>query len=383
MSQGGQLLTPKYDTGTGACWVGDPDDNINLVVAETNAVTGGIRIEKGAITMQSAPVGAEPTQVVTPIAYAGDGSALVAWNPVDATSSYEVKANGVVVATVPAGESGATVSGLTNGVTHVFTVTAKNQTGYGPESNQSNSVTPKAAPVAGLPPSALWLDASQLALSNGANVTVWADQSGSGRDAVNSGAGLATYAAPTFVTSWANSKPAVQFSGNNQALTIQRLVGALKSKSTVFIVLDCSSLTNSGSQTNQQIISNQRYVASPKWDDQTGLAISTAGGAFSVDCAGGLRSSSAAITLNTPTLLSANLPGNYFVNGTKRANSVSGLIPTNANNFALGASPNSGTLAFTGRIAEVIIYPVALTQSQRWAVESALATKYGLTVAQQ
>lgn len=43
MTQGAQLLTPKYDTGTGQCFVGDSDDGINLVVAETNPVITKMR----------------------------------------------------------------------------------------------------------------------------------------------------------------------------------------------------------------------------------------------------------------------------------------------------------------------------------------------------
>lgn len=55
MSQGGQLLTPKYDTGTGQCWVGDPDDGVDLVTATTNPLTGGIGFNGVIVDMDETP----------------------------------------------------------------------------------------------------------------------------------------------------------------------------------------------------------------------------------------------------------------------------------------------------------------------------------------
>lgn len=357
----------------------------HAVGAVTDPLTRVIEISAGGglASFSETPSRAVPARVSGVVAFAGDTQALVCWDLLDPYSSYTIKSGGVTVGTETAGSTSALVTGLTNGVSKQFTVVASNANGDGLESVASNAVTPGVGPVAGLPPLAIWLDAEQLALANGASVTTWGDESGNAHDAVNSGTGLTTYAAPTFVSSWTNSKPAVAFSGNNQALTIKDLKSAIGSKNTVFVVGDCTSLTNSGAQANQQMLTNQRYVAIPKWDDQAGFSINTASGTFNADSGGGLRASSAAITLSAATLFSLTLPGNLYVNGTKRSNLVSGIGKSNANNFVLGSNVNNGTLAFTGRVAEVIIFPVELTQAQRWAVEAYLATKYGLTVAQQ
>lgn len=355
----------------------------NFPVSASKTLTGVIEISDGMASFSETPSRAVPAHVSGVVAFAGDTQAMVCWDLLDPYSSYIVKSGGVIVGTAVAGSTSVLVSGLTNGVLKQFTVVASNSNGDGLESVASNSVTPGAGPVAGLPPMSIWLDAEHLALANGASVTAWSDRSGNGHDAVNSGTGLTTYTAPTFATPWANAKPSVALSGNNQALTLKGLKDALRSKNTVFIVGDCTSLTNSGAQANQQLLTNQRYVAAPKWDDQAGVSINTASGTFNADSGGGLRASSTAITLSAATLLSLTLPGNLYVNGTKRSNLVSGIGKSNANNLVLGSNVNNGTLAFAGHVAEVIIYPVELTQAQRWVVEAYLATKYGLTVAQQ
>jgi hypothetical protein len=60
-----------------------------------------------------------------------------------------------------------------------------------------------ALPVAG---ATLWLDASTLALTNGANVTTWPDSSGSGNNGTAGGSAI-----PTFVSGALNGKGGVNF----------------------------------------------------------------------------------------------------------------------------------------------------------------------------
>ena len=93
---------------------------------------------------QSAP-GIPASVAVT----AGDGSAEVSWvapdDGGDTISGYTVTASpGGATATVPGVAREATVTGLTNGTTYRFTVTAKNSAGTGPRSAVSNAVTPTA-----------------------------------------------------------------------------------------------------------------------------------------------------------------------------------------------------------------------------------------------
>jgi RHS repeat-associated protein len=101
-----------------------------------------------------------PTAPGTPTAVAGDASASVSWGAAGTNGGafidhYTVKAySGATYTGLSAWACGpctsATVPGLTNGTTYTFTVTATNHTGNGiagPESAQSNPVTPMARPA--------------------------------------------------------------------------------------------------------------------------------------------------------------------------------------------------------------------------------------------
>ncbi|SDI95241.1 Glyoxal oxidase N-terminus [Frankineae bacterium MT45] len=109
-------------------------------------------------------IGASTTQTVPgtvtgTVAVAGNQSASVQWNaPTDGgapITSYQVTpyigSNPQTPVTVSGGNpvaTSTTVSGLTNGTTYTFKVTATNAVGTGPSSVASNAVTPASAPAA-------------------------------------------------------------------------------------------------------------------------------------------------------------------------------------------------------------------------------------------
>ena len=97
-----------------------------------------------------------PGQVTNVNATAGYASANLSWNAPtsgDAVTTYTITPYIGSTAQTPTTVTGnpapttAVVSGLTNGTTYTFTVTASNPAGSGPESAQSNAVTPSASIV--------------------------------------------------------------------------------------------------------------------------------------------------------------------------------------------------------------------------------------------
>jgi len=96
------------------------------------------------------PVPDAPTNVV---AVAGDGRATVSWTAPSANggpiTSFSV--NWSIGCCASSAGSPVTVTGLTNGTSYTFTVTAINSYGAGPASALSNAVTPTASTVPGAP----------------------------------------------------------------------------------------------------------------------------------------------------------------------------------------------------------------------------------------
>jgi len=104
--------------------------------APSNSVTPGTPLAPAAVT-----------------ATAGDGQATVAWtapavNGVSAITGYTVTSSpGGRTVTVNGSTTTARVTGLTNGTSYTFTVTATNAVGIGPPSPPSNAIVPASTPA--------------------------------------------------------------------------------------------------------------------------------------------------------------------------------------------------------------------------------------------
>ena len=131
-------------------------------VAATNAVGTGPQSSASNAVTPTAPITptapAAPTNVT---ATAGNASAALTWtappNGGSAITKYTVTryvdgvANGTTTSAGSPPASALTITGLTNGTTYTFTVTAENAVGTGPASASSNAVTPNAPAVPGAP----------------------------------------------------------------------------------------------------------------------------------------------------------------------------------------------------------------------------------------
>ncbi|WP_270886707.1 DUF4082 domain-containing protein [Pedococcus sp. 5OH_020] len=131
-------------------------------VAATNAVgTGPVSASSNSVTPTAPTAPAAPTGVA---ATAGDGSAAVSWtapaNGGSAVTSYTVTPFIGATAQSPSTVTGSppatttTVTGLTNGTSYTFTVSATNAVGTGPASSPSSAVTPT-GPTAPAAPTAV------------------------------------------------------------------------------------------------------------------------------------------------------------------------------------------------------------------------------------
>jgi hypothetical protein len=261
------------------------------------------------------------------------------------------------------------ISGLANGTSYTITVTPVT-VGKSGTSSTSSAITPKAGPtgltaITGL---TLWYDAAQESYSNLGNVTSLTDWSGSG---YNSTAVSATN--PTFLSSWTNGKPSVTFTSGSSTFVRSGITQAnIGSKMTCFMVMDTSDAAG-----------NQRHFS---FKDSTGnsafafldhnLTNLRAGSDNSAIC-------SIAISTSTPLIASFSCGNGLYMNGTKATNTLSYSPVISGLTQRLHIASDLGTSVFASmHMAEMLIWNRELTQTERWAVEAYLATKYNITVVQ-
>jgi hypothetical protein len=140
--------------------VSDPSGNIasylrdGTVSLRPAGVAGptGHAFDFSSVILHVAEVVTNPSAPGPPTATAGDRSAQVSWGAARPNGSpvtgYTVTSTPAGYGCTTAGATDCTVSGLTNGITYTFTVTATNAVSTGPASAPSNSVVPAGAPAA-------------------------------------------------------------------------------------------------------------------------------------------------------------------------------------------------------------------------------------------
>lgn len=221
---------------------------------------------------------------------------------------------------------------------------------------------------------ALWLDAVKHNAADGDAVTTWSDQSGNGKDAVQSVAG----AKPSYKTGIQAGKPVIRFDGGD-GLTTEAI--DLTGTSAVSLYVVCSSSASGAAQIIAEfgtgaagpgcnVAKNSANVASwfQQGDSGAGEFQSTA-----------TLTAMAALAGTYDRTLATNEINGWF-NG-----SNAGSRPSNGNNtntfgdvaFNVGARNNATSVFLTGDIAEVLFFSVAHTTAQRTLIESYLRQKWG------
>lgn len=151
------LQVPSTGAGTSGTYtftLNGLTQNTSYTFSATATNIVGISTSVSASSIISSSVPSAPTNVV---AAASDSSCILSFTApsinggTPITGYTAISSPGGIVTNFVAGVSGTTrtiVTGLTNGTSYTFTITAKNAIGSGPSSSPSNPVTPAGKPVA-------------------------------------------------------------------------------------------------------------------------------------------------------------------------------------------------------------------------------------------
>jgi hypothetical protein len=376
-----------------------------LTTAEQRLVDEYLARKWGTVITPGVPSGVAVT--------GADSQASVAWtapwNGGAAITGYTVTAtptdSGLGTITTSCASSPCTVTGMTNGATYAFTVTAANSVGTGPA---STAVSASAYPAALFASSSLkvWLDAQyDPALSTtsdcagavaatGAQVGCWKDRSGNGWHAPRWTASGATLTAAAI-----NSRTALRFTKTDPDVyqVTASGIGAVGSANRSVFAVAAARTTYGTAGSN-----SAAAVAMFNGGWNTGLfAKAYSGTSTTVD---GYQSDSydsgingiygTASATTSPVIASSvssssggTLTNGLALNGTGTLNSMSraGTWQTVSDSFIIGGTDTVAANAFAypldGDVGEVLVFNRALSSTERRTVEEYLARHWGQTVA--
>lgn len=198
------------------------------------------------------------------------------------------------------------------------------------------------------------LDASQLNLTNGANVTSWGPLSQSGTPS------------PTYSSTGFNGKPSVVF--NRAESDYMSSASALNNVGTIAVVLRVDSynsldgiLGTGNDSLNIRLDSSTKYRSPGNNQDGNDFSGVASGGDLKVN----------------------NVSSGSYVVGTSHVTvATSGSLNQNFGSLIMGQGQASGPAAnrfFNGAIAEVVFFDKQLTSDEQTGVASILATKWNST----
>jgi alpha-tubulin suppressor-like RCC1 family protein len=238
---------------------------------------------------------------------------------------------------------------------------AQSNTGYFITQNTSASYS--VSPTS-IPNMQLWLDAQDFSVMtlSGYLVTQWGDKSGLGRDAVPYQTGYPSYSNTAY-----QSNAAVVMNVN-QGMVCPMPAGTLSSGMTCFVVFQDTSMNTGTTNANQTLVSRTLNGRPAPFDMQNNKRYSGNGGSSAFD----------------PSFVNIGLSNGYnllsftatagswaeYVNGTMNYTStvMNSFGDSGCNSFYIGTN-DRGTTAFTGVLAEVMVYNRILSTSERQSLE--------------
>jgi hypothetical protein len=323
-----------------------------FTVTARNSVGAGVpSLPSNEVTPQATPrAPGAPTGVT---ASAGDAVATVSWVPpadtgTDDITGYTVTSQpGNITVSAAASATSVNVTGLTNGTSYTFVVTAKNSVGSSAPSAASNAVTPSATPRAPAAPTGV------SATAGDASATVsWTPPTDTGTAAIS---GYTVTSQPGNITmSVAATVRTVNVTGLTNGTSYKFVVTAKNSVGTSVASAASNAVTpTSGTPT-------PRAPAAP-----TGVAATAGNATAAVTWVAPTDTGTAAISGYTVT----SKPGNIQVNATAAARTatVSGLTNGTSYTFtvvaknSVGSSPASAASAAVTPTAPTPVAPTAPT----------------------
>jgi hypothetical protein len=204
----------------------------------------------------------------------------------------------------------------------------------------------------------LWLKADDGITLNGPNVSSWADQSGSGNNAVQNTGGNQ----PLYVANGLNGEPIVRFNGSSSFMELPS--GLLDNYSALTFFIVC-----------KPILDINGGIFAPSYTNSTGLEVLSYSGGYLRINGNILNSSLFTDNVFTSSDFTYNASATSIYKNSAALVTVSGGPPLTYNGvYALGQY--SGGYYAEYDVAEIIIYSSSLSDTDRQTVENYLNSKY-------